>query len=339
MTSTTPEHGRPTQIPGAASPEVAVGAGLGAPPDETLLLEIEAAAVEIAGHAGKILGDHFGGQLTVEYKDTERQRDPVTSADKASQDYLLGQIKQRFPQHGILSEEDPGSEQPSPDILWVLDPLDGTTNFLNGLPAYAVSIGVLYRGRPVVGSIYLPWPGPKDGFVLHSRRGGGCFADDKPVSVHQSKEPVANRLASVPGSFFSHMKFDQKLRDKSGEVRAIGSIAYELALTASGVIQYSIFHPSRLWDIAGGVLMVQEAGGAVMTRFPKEKQWHPLESLVPGWEDGLPSVKDLRRHKVALIAGNRQVAPLIASSLRHRFRLSAKLPRLLFNHQKQRLKD
>ena len=114
--------------------------------------------------------------MSIDYKDKE-QRDPVTDADKTTQEYLSQEITKKFPGHGILGEEGGGEEAgdqedvPSPDFLWVLDPLDGTTNFLNGLPVYASSIGVLYRGRPVAAALFLPWPKPSGGFVLHCHKG------------------------------------------------------------------------------------------------------------------------------------------------------------------------
>ena len=208
---------------------------------ESLKKEIEEAAVQFARGAGEILAGYFGKQITVEFKDKE-QRDPVTTADKACQEYLTREISQRFPGHGILGEEvdekkaegdaSPSEpvgasdkaqtdqkdkdDLPSPDFLWVLDPLDGTTNFLNGLPVYASSIGVLHRGWPVAAALYIPWPNPAGGCVLHCHKGGGCFADGVPMAVYDSEEPVPNRLVGLPGSFSQLARFGPKVRSKAG---------------------------------------------------------------------------------------------------------------------------
>ncbi|MFQ6028532.1 MAG: inositol monophosphatase family protein [Dehalococcoidia bacterium] len=297
--------------------------------NEDLAKQIEAAAVQMARGAGEILSAQFGRQLTIEYKD-ENQRDPVTSADKATQEYLVGEINRQFPDHGVLGEEgaeESDSDDPAPDFLWVLDPLDGTTNFLNGLPVYASSIGVLYRGRPLAGAVYIPWPMPGNGFVLHCRKGGGCFADDEPVTVYQSEKPVGNRLIGLPGFFVATMKFGKPVGNSPGEPRTTGSIAYELAMTACGVLQYAIIGAPRIWDMLGGALAVQEAQGTVMTRLSGEKRWHPMDSLVPTWEEKAPSVKELRRWVAPLVAGNQQVAPLIAHNMRSQFRPWAKVRR------------
>ncbi len=310
--------------------------------DPVLTREIEDAAVAMAWGAGKILSGYFAGdlsqELAIEYKD-KNQQDPVTSADKATQAYLVEEIGRRFPDHGILGEEDsPEGETDAPalDFLWVLDPLDGTTNFLNGLPVYASSIGVLYRGWPLVGAMYLPWPNPNGGFVLHCRRGGGCFADGKPVSVFQAEDPtekqagqpVANRLIGLPGYFAQSAKFSKQIKGSPGELRTTGSIAYELGMTACGVLQYAVIGAPKLSDMLAGVLAVQEAGGTVMIRLPGDKRRNPMGSLVPSWEERPPSLKQLRGRVWPLVAGNRQLAPLIANSIRRRFRPLAQLKRL-----------
>ena len=296
-----------------------------------LAQDIEQQAVEIARGAGRILAEHFGRQMIVEFKD-EHERDPVTAADKAAQDYLAAEIARRFPEHGILgeegTEEEKESEEPAKDILWVLDPLDGTTNFMNGLPVFASSIGVLYRGWPMAAAVYVPWPNSEGGFVLHCRKGGGCFADDERVSVYESEEPVPNRLIGVPGYFGVGQRFSGELAGKAGEVRTTGSIAYELAMTAWGVLQYAMFGAPRLWDMAGGALAVVEAGGIVMTRFRGEKRWHPMECLVPSWEEKTPTMKELRGWTAPLVAGNQKVAPVIAENVKRRFSLWSQFRKL-----------
>jgi len=304
--------------------------------DDVLACEIEAAAVEMAQGAGDILAAHFGRKISIEYKDKE-ERDPVTEVDKACQDYLVGEINRRFPDHSILGEEqseeeakkakeDSGAtDPPCGDFLWVLDPLDGTTNFMNGLPVFASSIGVLYRGWPMAAALYLPWPTNDGGFVLHCHKGGGCFADDEPVKVYESDEPVPSRLIGVPGYFGVGQGFTGKLAGKAGEVRTTGSIAYELAMTARGVLQYAMFGAPRLWDMAGGALAVVEAGGTVMTRFRREKRWHPMGCLVPSWEEKTPTMKELRGWIAPLVVGNQKVAPMIADNVKRRFSLSSQI--------------
>ena len=310
--------------PGAKQTGGTAGEGIVQSLDEAGIREIERHAVELARGAGEILSGYFGRRIEVEFKD-DKERDPVTTADKQTQAYLAAEIARRFPDHGVLgeeaTEEEKQSEEPARDILWVLDPLDGTTNFLNGLPVFASSIGVIHRGRPVAAALYIPWPADGGGFVLHCRKGGGCYADDEPVKVLETEQPIPNRLIGLPGYFGVANRFTGGLVGKEGEPRTTGSIAYELAMTARGVMQYGIFGAPRMWDMAGGVLAVQEAGGTVMTRFKGERNWHPIDSFVPTWEEKTPTMKELRAWVAPLVAGNQHLAPLIANNVRRRFSL------------------
>ena len=314
--------------------------------DKQFLKDLESSAVEIAWGAGAILKKSFGRQIAIEYKD-KNKLDPVTEVDRDCQRYLVEEINRRYPSHGILGEETPeptetgnkanqpeqSAESKGPDeldelaadFLWILDPLDGTTNYLNGLPVFACSIGIVHKGAMVAGALYLPWPNQDGGFVLHCHRGGGSFADGEPVSVYQSDQPVGNRLVGLPGSFGQLMRFGKGVKGHRGEPRTTGSIAYELAMTSCGVMQYAVFGAPRMWDMAAGALAVQEAGGTVMARLPGVKEWKPLESLVPAWETKSPSIRSLRAWTAPLVAGNQQVAPLLAENLKSRFRPMAKL--------------
>ena len=305
--------------------------------EDAEIREIESHAADLARGAGKILAGHFGRRIEVEFKD-DKQRDPVTAADKATQAYLAAEIARRFPDHGILgeeaTEEEKQSEEPARDTLWVLDPLDGTTNFLNGLPVFASSIGVIHRGRPIAAALYVPWPTDGGGFVLHCRKGGGARiaplsarsgAVDEPANVLETEQPIPNRLIGLPGYFGVANRFTGDLANRAGEPRTTGSIAYELAMTARGVMQYGIFGAPRLWDMAGGALAVQEAGGTVMTRFRGEKRWRSMDSFVPSWDEKTPTMKELRAWVAPLVVGNRHLAPLIANNVRRKFSLRAKL--------------
>lgn len=301
--------------------------------DEILAMEIEAKAAELARGAGEILHGHFGRPLEVEYKDDKKQ-DPVTAVDIESQTYLSQAILDSFPGHGILGEEGPQEDEgPTPDFLWVLDPLDGTTNFLNGLPIYGVSIGVLYRGTPIVGALFVPWPSEGGGIVLHARKGGGAWMGQEPLSIHQAipqgEGPEASRPVGLPASFGAQFRLRKGLRQKVGQVRVTGSIVYELALTACGRLQYTIVGWPRIWDVAAGVLIVVEAGGMVLVRARKGQRWEPLTCLGPSWDDGPPSLKAVRSWMAPMILGNPQVARFVAANLKRRYSLSARVTRLV----------
>ncbi len=305
--------------------------------DDGLLRRIEGHAVDLARGAGAILGRRFRGSLQIEYKDKKRERDPVTDVDRDSQEYLRSGIARVFPEHGILGEEDSGQEAaPAPDIVWVLDPLDGTRNFMSGMPVYACSIGVLYRGAPVVGALFLPWPAEGGGVVLHAHRGGGAFMEGERLSVAQVAGPNGNRLVALPAYFGAGFRFLAPMRRKVGELRVTGSIAYELALTAMGVLQYSITTGPKLWDVAGGVVLVTEAGGLVLKGRPKATlklfpsvRWGPFETFGDSWQSGSTTMKELRQWTSPLALGSPEVVRYVTANLRPRWRLKRRLTRLL----------
>ncbi len=298
----------------------------GRTPEDNLLAEIEARAVELARGGGQVLSGYFGGSLNIEYKD-DNQRDPVTEADHKTQDFLTKGIQESFPEHDILGEEDDENAQDADaaagDFLWVLDPLDGTKNFLHGLPVYACSVGVLYRGEPVVGAVYTPWPEEGGGVVHHARRGGGAFTNGTPISAVRLDSPQANQLITVPGMFDRLYKFDAPMQGKTGDPRVTGSIAYELIMVARGVTQYMYTSNPHLWDIVGGVAVAMEAGATLMVgrrragplgMFPS-LEWRESAALVENWKTGETKVRELRRWARPLVLGSPPVARFASSNL------------------------
>ena len=310
--------------------------------DELTLRDIERHAAKIAREAGELLRWHFESALNVQYKD-DKQSDPVTNADYACQRLLQEEISRRFPEHGILGEEDNAAErervdgQPAPDFVWVIDPLDGTRNFMSGLPLYASSIGVLYRGAPVAAAVYMPWPNDDRGIVMHARRGGGTRIDGESVPALNAAAPEGNRLVTLPGGFGALFSVRRDLRRRAGELRMTGSIAYELAMVAKGVTQYTITTAPFLWDAAGGSLLVKEAGGIVLLggerkllgKLPAGMSWQPLESFAPSWSSGTTTMKDLREWRAPLLLGSPNVARYVASNLRNRSSLRRRVRRLI----------
>ncbi|PKB68608.1 MAG: hypothetical protein BZY82_00020 [SAR202 cluster bacterium Io17-Chloro-G3] len=282
----------------------------------TLLEDVERHAKNLAWAAGKLLLTHFSKHLAVEYKSKGNQ-DPVTEADRNTERLLIDEITARFPDHGILSEETLGITRSQGELLWVLDPLDGTTNFINGYPCFGVSIGVLHKGIPIVGALFVPTLKPSGGHVLHARLGGGAFLDDNPIRVFENPEPTSQGIVSVPSSFRQNYHMKRDLIKKAGNFRTTGSIAYEMALVASGVLQYAIFGRPKIWDVAAGILIIKESGGEILLRSSKHNHWKKFRSFLDP-EGGLPKDGDLRNWGMGLIVGNYSLVKYVSSNLRMR---------------------
>jgi len=288
---------------------------LATPPDTSLLAELEDAAALWAREAGQMLLARFRTALTVEYKSKGRQ-DPVTEADREAERFLHNAIHARFPDHGVLGEEGAHRRQDAP-FIWVLDPLDGTTNFINGLPLWCVSIGVLWHNRPVAAAIFSPSGPGATPTTFHARAGGGAAMDGIPIHVMDEPEPTKARLSGLPGHYWQDMRFRTRKGPTLGETRTLGSIALEMGLIGAGVLQYGVFWGPKIWDVAAGVLIVREAGGEVACRYDKTKKWRRMRAFAPPG----PAPDGLRHWKGSIIAGCPNVVRLIAEDVTARHNL------------------
>ncbi|GAB2177188.1 inositol monophosphatase family protein [Dongia sp. agr-C8] len=277
-------------------------------PDDHSLAQIERTAVEIARLAGAEIVTALGGMLAVKYKsDVARQegdarayRDPVSEVDHRVEVLLRARIAERFPQHDIIGEEinDRPGDRPYAEYVWAVDPVDGTANFINGFPLFAASIGVLHRGRPVVGAVWCSASHALRAGVYHGHVGGDLHFDEVPTDL-KVNPGVQRRLAGDPGG--------GKNFGFLWDTRKTGSAAIECAFVAAGLLRVSRFEAPNVWDVAGGLALVRAAGLDVLTI--EKGEWRPLEVFAgPGG--------DIRRWRQPLIIGD---APAVAE-------LSAALP-------------
>jgi myo-inositol-1(or 4)-monophosphatase len=156
--------------------------------------EIAAFATDLAARSGRRLLTVLNEPQEVEFKD-ERKMDPVTALDREIEAMLQEAILSRFPDHAILGEEGAAASSDDAPYLWALDPIDGTTNFLNGLPLFAVSIGVLSEGLPVAAAMFLATgPGARPGVIYAARAHGASFqplgSEEEPHASHSPARPA-----------------------------------------------------------------------------------------------------------------------------------------------------
>ncbi len=276
------------------------------------LQEAEEYAVKLVRDAGRILMERFQRPMSIEYKDKEGWRDPVTEADRAAESFLSAELASRFPDHGFVGEEGEGREAGEGGLTWVVDPLDGTTNFANGLPSFCCSVALLERGTPVVGAIFLPWPDTPGGRVFHARRGGGAWEGEEPLHVAPGDKPVAGRVTVRGGFLPGRFRPSKELLKNGGQQRSVGSTAYELALTADGTYQFTLHGNPHTWDVAAGVVLVQEAGGVAVSR--DRQGWRPLTSFLNDPADG-DATKQLRDWRQPVLCGNAEMVRFVQEGL------------------------
>ena len=220
------------------------------------------AALSIAQAAGRILAEGAFRRHASESKSTSA--DLVTRYDRAAEEVICAAIVSRFPDHRILAEEsgDHGGASDSP--RWIIDPLDGTTNFAHGLPLFSVSIACEWEGQVRVGVVHAP----ALGWTFSAGLGLGAFRNGERLAVSQA--PSIEQALLVTG-----FPYDRKtardnnfaqflhLKRRAQGIRRLGSAALDLSLVAAGSLDGYWEMKLKPWDLAAGILLVTEAGGRV----------------------------------------------------------------------------
>jgi myo-inositol-1(or 4)-monophosphatase len=228
-------------------------------------------AIELARGASRIILDQYGKVERLTKTHAAANEEAVTEADRASQRHIVAGLRKRFPTDGIVGEESETGESitfecPNPQgRVWVIDPIDGTNNFVAGLGNFAVCIGLLERGEPVLGVVY---DVTRD-LAYSAARGEGAWLGTKRLQAVQN-----------PLSDSSMLMLTSNLLDKQGrlpgwvtrwisqtnwKIRMLGSAALEAVQVGAGVAHGAVTVNGKLWDVAAPAAIVLEAGGRVTT--------------------------------------------------------------------------
>ncbi len=217
-------------------------------------------AMAAAKEAGRIQMSHFGHSHPMELK---ADFNPVTEVDRLSEKAIVKMILEAFPDHDVLTEETPFEGKGS-SWKWIVDPLDGTTNYFHGFPFFSVSIGLEVDGEVKLGAVYIP---PLDE-LFHAERGKGAFLNGKRISVSRADDLNRSFLCTgFPYDVREHvdhyLTYFKNFIIRSFAIRRPGSAAIDLCYLAAG--RFDGFWELKLqpWDVAAGSLMVTEAGGKV----------------------------------------------------------------------------
>jgi myo-inositol-1(or 4)-monophosphatase len=215
-------------------------------------------AVEAAREAGAILLPDFERPKKISYKG---EVDIVTESDRRSEAIIVSRLRAAFPDHGIVAEEGGTGAAPGARYCWHVDPLDGTTNFAHGYPCFAVSIGLLEDGEPLVAAVL----NPVSSELFTAARGEGAYLNSKRIHVSPIDQ-LANSLVCT--GFPPHhrkqtanMNFYWEFTQRSHGVRRDGSAALDLCSVACGRFEAFWEFGLNSWDTAAGMLLVTEAGG------------------------------------------------------------------------------
>jgi myo-inositol-1(or 4)-monophosphatase len=224
--------------------------------------------IQIAKEAGEIVREGFGKKFSVEYKTNASNL--VTEIDKKSEAAIIAYINKEFPNHAVLAEES-GAHKTSSEYLWVIDPIDGTTNFAHGLPLFGVSIGVQKNNETICGVVY----DVMNNNVYSCEKGGGAFRDGQKLQVSTNGELEKSCIVTgfpynvAENPDFAFERFIAFLKTARA-VRRLGSASIDMCYVAAGVFDgfWEVeLHP---WDVCAAKLLVEEADG-IVTNFAGEK--------------------------------------------------------------------
>ncbi|KAI4298783.1 hypothetical protein L6164_032301 [Bauhinia variegata] len=225
-----------------------------------------ASAVDAAKRAGEIIRKGFYTTKHVEHKG---QVDLVTETDKACENLIFNHLKELYPTHKFIGEETTaacGATELTDEHTWIVDPLDGTTNFVHGFPFVCVSIGLTIEKIPVVGVVYNPILDE----LFTGIRGQGAFLNGKPIKASSKSELISSLLATEAGTKRDQVSVDactrriNRLLFKVRSLRMSGSCAMNLCGVACGRLDICFeLGFGGPWDVAGGAVIVREAGGEI----------------------------------------------------------------------------
>ena len=220
-------------------------------------------AVKAARRAGSIINRAALDRTQLEIR-AKRANDFVTQVDKAAEDAIIDIVRKAYPAHAILAEESGESPSASADYRWVIDPLDGTTNFIHGFPQYCVSIAVQHRGVTSHAVVY----DPARNELYTASRGHGAFLNDRRMRVTRCQR-LRDALVGTGFPFKELSRLDLYTRQlrtlitSTAGVRRAGAAALDLAYVAAGRLDAFWEMGLSPWDMAAGALLIQEAGGLV----------------------------------------------------------------------------
>ena len=217
--------------------------------------------IQISHEAGEIVREGFGKNFGIEYKTNESNL--VIDIDKASEKHIKEFIRNKFPAHSTLAEEG-GKTQNDSEYLWVIDPIDGTTNFAHGLPIFSISIGVQKKGKTIAGVVY----DVMQDITYSAEAGAGAFADSQKIMVSTNDNLAHSVLVTgfpynISDNPENALEKFTELTKASRGIRRLGSAAIDFCYVAKGVFDGFWEVYLNPWDICAGKLIVEEAGGIV----------------------------------------------------------------------------
>ena len=214
-------------------------------------------ALSIAQKAAEVAMSYFRDRGNLRTQSKKAEMDLVTEADREIERLIKTELAQKCPDDGFLGEESGGGLA---DALWIVDPLDGTNNFVAGLPFWAVSIGFLHAGTPVIGAISVPVLGEE----FFAAQGQGAFCGGEPIHVSRTDSVNRSRVIFGRSTDLPHdiaLEFAENAMRSGALIYSFGCCAFNLTRVANGSCDFYFEERVFPWDAAAGIVLIREAGG------------------------------------------------------------------------------
>jgi myo-inositol-1(or 4)-monophosphatase len=227
-------------------------------------------AIKVAKVAGDFLLERFGKIERINEKKEGQRLTLVTDVDIEAERKIARLIHREYPHHDLLGEENTSQRKKS-DYSWLIDPLDGTHNYIRGIPLFGVSVALEYKGEVVLGVINLPYFNQ----LFESEKGKGALLNGERIFVSKRNLPqtIAVYDSTLPDEGGLKISFLERLTKRIFTVRSLGSAAVHLSLLARGSVDLIVEYQEEPWDFSAGALLVQESGGRITDM--EGHSWNP----------------------------------------------------------------
>jgi len=250
-------------------------------PDMAALLQT---AIEAARGAGEILMSYYRHEYEIREKS---YHNPVTTADNEADAFLREYLLNKQPDFGWLSEETADSEERlAKEWVWIVDPLDGTKEFIQGIPEFVVCIGLAHRGIPLLGVLY----NPAKGELFQTTPEGVPLYNQQPARLHQADS--LDQVAVLNSRSETRRGLWEPWRGDFRELVPMGSVAYKIALVATGQREFFVsLRPKNEWDLCAAHAVLRQTGGVLRTLEGQEVRYNqPNTIITPGVAGGAPEL-------------------------------------------------
>ena len=268
-------------------------------PSKQDVKKLEIFAYELAAESGQKIINALINPGEISYKGQAKQtkipNNPVSDSDKMIESFIRNQLRRHYPEHSIIGEEEDATGSTTESYTWVIDPIDGTTNFINNLPIFGCSIGLMYKNSPIVGAIWLSTSHKLIPGVYHGNIFGELQFNNQEIVIAKNNKSVKRKLHTLP--------YAVPARSNQTDVRVSGSAVFEIALLAVGVIDGAYLNNMRLWDIVAGMALLRAAKKE--TWLKSKKTWIQIKNELDGKIPLPENPKNIQKWRGTIVAGKK----------------------------------